>query len=194
MSQLRMLFDATSGSLPERFLPDGFRLRSIQDAEVARYSALRVSVGFTAWDMQHLLSFRNKVLPNGLLLIEEVATGLFAASAAAETTDIASLAQLGVIGWVMTHPDFQGRHLGRAVSVAAMHRLYEDGYRTFFLLTDDFRIPAMKTYLALGWKPWLYEEDMEARWRTIAAGLGLDFDRLGACPAQAELAGRTGRP
>ena len=193
MSQLRMVFDATSTCLPELRIPAGFRLRCIEDAEVARYSALRVSVGFTAWNLQQLLSFRNKVLPEGLLLIEEEASGLFAASATAETTDIAALSELGVIGWVMTHPDFQGRHLGRAVSVAAMHRLYEEGYRTFSLLTDDFRIPALKTYLALGWKPWLYEQDMEERWRKIATGFGRDFESLGAYPAQTELPRRVER-
>lgn len=190
MSQLRMIYDATDGRLPELRIPAGFRLRCIEDSEVARYSALRVSVGFSAWDLPQLLSFRKKVLPKGLFLIEERASGLFAASATAETTDIAALPELGVIGWVMTHPDFQGRHLGRAVSVAAMHRLYEAGYRTFSLLTDDFRIAALKTYLALGWKPWLYEQDMEERWRKIAAGFARDFDRLAAYPAQAEFAGR----
>ncbi len=190
MSQLRMIYDAACASLPELLMPAGFRLRCIEDAEVALYSALRVSVGFSAWELQQLLSFRNKALPGGLLLIEEEESGLFAASAAAEATDIAALPELGVIGWVMTHPDFQGRRLGRAVSIAAMHRLYEDGYRTFSLLTDDFRIPALKTYLALGWKPWLYEQDMEERWRNIADSLGREFDSLGACPAQAEFAMR----
>lgn len=192
MSQLRMIYDATDGSLPELRIPAGFRLRCIEDAEVARYSALRVSVGFSAWDRQQLLSYRNKVLPKGLLLIEEEAHGLFAASAAAETTDIAGMPELGVIGWVMTHPDFQGRHLGREVSIAAMHRLYDEGYRTFSLLTDDFRIAALKTYLFLGWKPWLYEQDMEERWRKVADALGRDFESLGSYPAKAEFAGRVG--
>jgi mycothiol synthase len=186
-----MIFDATSTCLPELCIPAGFRLRCIEDAEVERYSALRVSSGFPAWDLEKLLSFRNKVLPDGMMLIEEEASGLFAASATAETTDIAARPELGVIGWVMTHPDFRGKHLGRIVSVAAMHRLYEEGYRTFFLLTDDFRIAALKTYLALGWKPWLYEQDMEERWRKIADGFERDFDSLKAYPAQAEFAGRT---
>ncbi len=194
MSQLRMIFDATSTCLPELVIPAGFRLRCIEDAEIARYSALRVSVGFSSWDLQQLLSFRNKVLPEGLLLIEEEASGLFAASATAETTDIATMPELGVIGWVMTHPDFQGRHLGRAVSVAVMYRLYAAGYRSFSLLTDDFRIAALKTYLALGWKPWLYEQDMEERWIKIATGFGCDFDSLESYPAQAEFARRVKMP
>ena len=89
---------------------------------------------------------------------------------------------IGVLGWVMTHPDFRGHHLGYSVSVASMHRLYEKGYRMFSLLTDDFRLAAVKTYLNLGWKPWLYLPEMEGRWRALAETLKRDYDSLGALP------------
>lgn len=84
--------------------------------------------------------------------------------------------------WVMTHPDFRGKSLGKAASVAVMHRLKKEGYRAFSLLTDDFRAAALKTYLDLGWRPWLYLEDMEGRWRAIAEKLNIDFNSLGCLP------------
>ena len=65
-----------------------------------------------------------------------------------------------------------------------MHRLYEAGYRAFSLLTDDFRLAAVKTYLDLGWKPWLYLDDMEGRWRALAEKFNRDFDSLGCLPQQ----------
>ena len=56
-----------------------------------------------------------------------------------------------------------------------------------FYLGQDwglFKIcPAIKTYLGLGWEPWLFQEDMEPRWRKIAAELGRDFDSLNCLPA-----------
>jgi mycothiol synthase len=41
------------------------------------------------------------------------------------------------------------------------------GYRRIYLLTDDFRLPAIKTYLRLGFVPFLFEEGMEQRWREV---------------------------
>ena len=107
-----------------------------------------------------------------------------------ETTDMPEFPQVGVLGWVMTRPDFRGRHLGRSVSVAAMHRLYEAGYRVFSLLTDDFRLAAVKTYLDLGWNPWLYLPEMEGRWRALAETLKRDYDSLGALPEKCEFPGK----
>ena len=178
--QLKMIFNTVTTPLPELKVADGFRLRTIQDEELAAYNELRTSVEFPAWEESYLKDvYRKKVLPDGLYLIEEIATGRFAASAGAETTDMPEHPEVGVLGWVMTHPDLRGFSLGKSASVAVMHRLAKEGYRAFSLLTDDFRIAALKTYLSLGWRPWLYEDDMESRWRAIAEKLNLDFDSLG---------------
>ena len=182
MQQLKMIFNAENTPLPELTIAEGFRLRTITDSELDAYNELRTSADFNAWDAETLHKFRSKVLPDSIFLIEEAATGRFAAAATAETTDMPEFPQVGVLGWVMTRPDFRGRHLGRSVSVAAMHRLYETGYRTFSLLTDDFRLAAVKTYLDLGWKPWLYLDDMESRWRDLANIFNRDFDSLGCLP------------
>ena len=177
-----MIFDAENTPLPESAVAAGFRLRSVADSELASYNELRISVDFAAWDAEKLRKFRSKVLPDGIFLIEEVATGRFAASATAETTDMPDHPEVGVLGWVMTHPEFRGHRLGRSVSVAAMRRLYAAGYRAFSRLTDDLRLAAVKMYLDLGWKPWLYLADMEARWRALAEKFGREFDSLGCLP------------
>lgn len=182
MSQLKMIFHAATTSIPQINVAPGFRLRNIHDDELESYNILRKSVEFPVWTQEQMRSYRGKVLPDGLLLIEESATGRYAASAGAEATNHPANPEMGVLGWVMTHPDFRGHHLGRSVITAAMRRLYDAGYRAFSLLTDDFRITAIIAYLNLGWKPWLYEEDMESRWRNIATKIGRQFDSFNACP------------
>lgn len=184
MPQLKMIFNAKTTPMPELAVAEGFTLRTIQDSELALYNELRKSVGFPEWDVETLQKYRTKVLPDSIMLIVENATGRFAASAGAETTDMPEFKHIGVLGWVMTHPDMRGHHLGKSVSVAAMHRLYDAGYRTFSLLTDDFRDAALKTYLNLGWKPWLYLDDMEGRWRAIAEKMGRTFESLGCLPLE----------
>ena len=183
MPQLKMIFNAVETSLPELTVAEGFVLRPLEDSELDAYNELRESVGFPAWTPEYLAQFRNKVLKDALFVIEDKATGRLCASASAEKTDMADHPELGVLGWVMTHPDYNGKRLGRSVSVAVMHRLYQEGYRAYSLLTDDFRLPAVSTYLKLGWQPLLYLEDMEGRWRALADILKLDFAALKCLPA-----------
>lgn len=183
MSQLKMIFDGGATPLPELTIQPEFQLRPALPGDIEKYNALRNSVGFQSWSADELAAYMGgKALAGGLKIVVEKSSGRFAASAAAEATDMATHPEIGVLGWVMCHPDFKGRHLGRSVSVAVMHQLQHSGYKYFSLLSDDFRLPALATYLTLGWKPWLFEEDMENRWRTIAGKLNLSFDSMGALP------------
>lgn len=186
MPQLKMLFFADKTAMPEIDLADNFTIDTIKDTDLAPYNELRKSVNFPEWDAEYLQKFRNKVLDDAMFVVKEKNTGCFCAAATAETTDMPEYPQIGVLGWVMTHPDFRGHHLGRSVSVQSMHRLYQQGYRVFSLLTDDFRIAAVKTYLKLGWQPWLYLPDMEGRWRALAEQLNLDYDKLGCIPEKVD--------
>lgn len=75
----------------------------------------------------------------------------------------------GYVHWVGTHPD----HTRRGLAMALMARLLQDfrerGYRDAVLETDDFRIPALKTYLRCGFLP-VYivkGEDHRSRWAAI---------------------------
>lgn len=182
MPQLKMIFNAIENKVPELTIADGYSLRTVQDSELAQYNELRKSVGFGEWDMEYLQKYRNKVLNDSIFVIVENATGKFCAAASAETTDMPDYPQLGVLGWVMTHPDHRGHHLGKSVSIAAMNKLYQQGYRAFSLLTDDFRIAAVKTYLNLKWQPWLYLEDMPGRWQALAEKFERSFESLKTLP------------
>ncbi len=186
MPQLKMIFNAVETAIPELTIAEGFVIRPLEDSELEAYNQLRASVGFPAWEPEYLAKFRNKVLKDALFVVEEKATGRLCASAAAEKTDMPERPELGVLGWVMTHPDYNGKRLGRSVSVAVMHRLYQEGYRAYSLLTDDFRVPAVSTYIKLGWQPWLYLDDMEGRWRALADVLKRDFDSFKSVPADCQ--------
>jgi mycothiol synthase len=76
------------------------------------------------------------------------------------------------LGWVAAVPDYRGRGLGRAVCLAVMCFMREQGYNRCFLRTDDRRLPAIKTYLGLGFVPDLgYHGSFPARWRGITEAL-----------------------
>lgn len=77
----------------------------------------------------------------------------------------------GFLHWVASSPEARGLGLGTLVSLAAMHRLRELGFRACRLTTDDERIPAIRTYLRLGFLPVVEDETHPGRWRALAERL-----------------------
>jgi len=79
----------------------------------------------------------------------------------------------GYIHMVGMHMDYRGKGLAKALNAKAVQYLLNRGCRRIMLDTDDFRIPAIKVYLNLGFLPILYEPDMKERWITIMKQIGL---------------------
>ena len=48
----------------------------------------------------------------------------------------------------------------------------ERGYAAAFLGTDDFRVPAVRTYLGLGFVPDYVEDSHRLRWSAVFAKIG----------------------
>ncbi len=79
--------------------------------------------------------------------------------------------QAGWVHWVGADPAHAGKGLGKAVVVAVLHAAREDGKSGAGLTTDDPRLPAIRTYLKLGFEPDPWHESHPARWAAV-------FERL----------------
>jgi mycothiol synthase len=79
---------------------------------------------------------------------------------------------LGRVDFVAADPAHSGRGLGMAVVSAVLRYLADRGYPEAMLTTDDWRLPAIRTYLNLGFRPDYCREDMPARWERVCADLG----------------------
>jgi mycothiol synthase len=77
--------------------------------------------------------------------------------------------ETGYLHWVAADPEHRGRRLGYIVSLAVLHELARHGCRDAALLTDDPRLPAIKTYLNLGFLPEHRDETHPARWEAVTA-------------------------
>ena len=75
-----------------------------------------------------------------------------------------------MVGVVAEHT---GHKLGKWVSLAVLAYFQDNGFISAMLDTDDFRIPAIKTYLNLGFIPVYVEEGQSERWRNIFEKLKL---------------------
>jgi ribosomal protein S18 acetylase RimI-like enzyme len=73
----------------------------------------------------------------------------------------------GYVHWVGVDPAHRGKQLGTVVMAKVMRRFLADGYKTVILETDDFRLPAIASYLGQGFIPHYTETDHEERWSKV---------------------------
>ncbi|TXK84442.1 N-acetyltransferase [Paenibacillus sp. N3.4] len=82
--------------------------------------------------------------------------------------------EAGYLHMVGALPEYAGQGLGRAATLAALHRMRSERRKSALLETDDFRLSAIKVYWKLGFRPVYLDESHEQRWthilRLIAVG------------------------
>jgi mycothiol synthase len=170
--QLRMLRPSLS-DLPALALPEGFALRSYRAGDAAHWDRILLASfggepGRFSFDrmMRRDPAFR----PERVLFV--VAEGLPVATASAWRV-AGLMADTGVVHYVGVVPEYQGHRLGYWVTLATLHRMVAEGLRAVTLTTDDFRLPAVKTYLRMGFEPVLVHENQRERWRQVLRELKL---------------------
>ncbi len=75
----------------------------------------------------------------------------------------------GRLHYVAIVPSARGRRLSRALSAAALERMRRLGHRRALLGTQTPRIPAIRTYLRLGFVPHVPDDAARDAWRRVAA-------------------------
>lgn len=153
-------------------LPPDYTLRAFRDGDEPAYEELfRL-----AWpDVGALSHTKAHALPGGFLLVEHDASRQLVASCVAFEPESSSHAMDGSLGWLVVDAAHGRRGLGTVVAASVTNRLIDERYALPWLGTEDDRLVAIGMYLSLGWRPYLYAEGMEARWRQIFARLGRNF-------------------
>jgi len=85
---------------------------------------------------------------------------------------------VGSVHMVAVAPEHRGRGLGRLLVLFALRRFCEQGIARARLQTDDVRLPAIKIYLGVGFRPLLTHESHLERWRKVYRNLGLDSEEV----------------
>ena len=68
-------------------------------------------------------------------------------------------------------PDSRGLGLGRVLVAMALSKLAASDPEFTFLKTDDWRLPAIRSYLRAGFQPVMTEPGMDERWNRILASI-----------------------
>ncbi|HBP38337.1 MAG TPA: hypothetical protein DD640_06280 [Clostridiales bacterium] len=79
----------------------------------------------------------------------------------------------GYIHMVAAKTKVRGLGIGNFMNSLALKRLCEYPCEYVYLTTDDFRKPAIKSYLRAGFLPVDYDEDMPARWQALIEEFGI---------------------
>lgn len=168
MGQLRMVRDTSPINIPT--LPEGFSIRPYHDGDWKGWvEACAEGLNTGSWSEQ---DFHDKMLameglePEGIIFVVD-SNGRIAGTATGWMKP-----EHGYVHMVGMHTDYRGKGLAKALNAAAVHYLLEKGCSEIYLDTDDFRVPAIKVYLALDFLPVLYEEDMVGRWLEVLKMLG----------------------
>ncbi len=151
-----------------RPLTDGYDVRTYQQGQDESSLAHVLAAAFASeWTVQRV---REELTQAPDVLAVYVATWLDQPVATASSRWLPHLYPgSGYVHWVGTHPDYVRRGLGLAVMSRLLQDFRERGYRDAVLETDDFRLPAIKTYLRCGFLP-VYDvngEDHRNRWAAI---------------------------
>ncbi len=171
--QLRMV-RPNLNDLPKLELPHGYGLRTFQEGDEVHWANI-ISDSFggrerTAQDTHNEIISRDVFVPEGLFFVthENIPVGTACAwRQSVKENDVGYVHMVGVTG------EHTGQKLGKWVSLAVLFYFRDHGFTCSILDTDDFRLPAIKTYLNLGFVPVYVENSQPKRWEDIFKRLEL---------------------
>ncbi len=175
---IRMRMDSLDG-LPEVVLPAGYALRPMAEDESWAYLQVMNRSNFAGeigpdW-FARAFSSDPEFDPSYLQIIWHGEEPV--AAAAAWHRDEGG-ERYGLIHWVGVLDGERGLGLGKAITLAALRRLRERGFRQAMLSTSPWRLAAVASYLRLGFVPWPSESAPQDVWDKVLEDLA-DWRTLG---------------
>jgi mycothiol synthase len=160
----------------ERQVPAGYLLRVFRDGDQEAYIDLMRIAGFDTWTRDNLDLVVKNAVPNGIISAEHAASTRLAATAMGWRKSTAIFPDGYEMGWLAADPAHRGKGLGELVVAAVTRTLLSHGARHIFLLTDDWRLPAINGYLKVGYVPLYHTADMKMRWHDVFRRLSLKME------------------
>jgi len=152
--------------------PAGYEVRSYQPGDESAWAdIISASFGETKWNVEVTrkeLIDRPQFKPKGLFFVtwHGRPVGTCCAWRPMDKPNVGYVHMLGVM------PEHQGKGLGHVLVLHVLDYFRKKGFREAILDTDDFRLPAIKTYLKLGFEPVYIGENHRRRWEIVKHKLG----------------------
>lgn len=162
--------------IPPVVLPEGYVLRTYREGDEVQIARIFNNSFNPEWDsakvMRDLVGLVEGLGPERVFIVAFRDLAIATASAWAKPD---KWPDSGYLHMVAVDPPHRGKRLGRAVITRVLECFKKLGYRDVVLETDDFRLPAIKTYIGLGFQPIVFDAEHEERWKAVYRELKLDF-------------------
>jgi mycothiol synthase len=167
--QLELIYNR--GCSKERIkVPDGYSLKTYKSQYKERLLSLYKNVGLID-DPLDLENALHLAVPDGVILLFHDNTNAIVAAFMARHISNNRYPCGGRLDWLAVDPGHRSQKLGYIVTCKAIDRLYEIGYQKIYVTTDDFRVPAIKTFMNAGMVPNIYSDGMDERWQQVIRGM-----------------------
>jgi len=169
MSQLHMEKDDLE-NVPAIPVPEGYLLRTFRDGDEADLGRIYQAsdLGSETAEAVRERMFGDACFTPERLIVVEHEGGLVATAAAWIKPHDPGVGYLHMVGVL---PGHRGKKLGALVTVAAIRYTHQEGFAVQRLETDDWRVPAVKLYLDLGYYPLSLDDTHPGRWQALAEQL-----------------------
>ncbi len=178
--QLIMRRPNLDGLPDELSLPEGYSERHYQEGDAEAWSEIITESFEEEWGVER---FKEYMLGDVSFKPERIrficnADGKPVGTTSAFRRDDKYGPDCGYVHMVGVLKSEAGKRLGYAVNVAVLHQFKREGCPDAVLQTDDFRLPAIKTYINLGFLPDIVDDNQYQRWRDIYKLLKVDAPEI----------------
>jgi mycothiol synthase len=177
--QLLMRLPALSDLPPARSLSPGYTLRQAVPADYGQLAELLAEAYGDTWDAERVAGEFS--LDNGVEAIYVVASPSAAAEGSGQSNRVVATAaarylpdrypKAGYVHYVGVRVSERGKRLGEVVTRRVLVHFADAGLDQVVLETDDFRLPAVRTYLRLGFVPEPRAPGDAVRWSKVLRNL-----------------------
>ncbi len=153
------LFERTLDELPTIRLPEGFTVQEVRNLEDGRlraqvtHAAFSYTAEWEAYAAEYAQFIRSAVYDGARDLFVRSPDGR---GASACTIWLDAVNGVGLFEPVATHPDFQGKGLGKAVMAEGLRRMKAAGMRRAVVGFDPNNVAALALYTSLGFRASCY--------------------------------------
>lgn len=169
--QLRML-RPNLDALPPIALPPGYELRTYREGDDVTWAAIAagsLNPSYTPEKAREAMTRKPQFKPERMFFVTHQGQAVGTATAWMNPPTDTRQGYVHMVGVLEAH---RGKGLGRVVTLAVLHYFRDHGFTRAILDTDDWRVPALVTYLKLGFRP-LYRDDTHpGRWKALREKLG----------------------